>query len=416
VLVAAHGHPAIAKGGAEIAAWGLYEELSARPDVDAWFLGCESGEGEPHARMTQPFSDREYIYASRGFDWFRFANPDPLFPAAFRALIETIQPDVIHFHHYGRFGIEVFAIARQIRPDVRIVLTLHEYLAICAHFGQMVTRPNRHLCNEATLHACNSCFPEIDRSQFFLRKLYIQRFLREVDQFVAPSVFLKGRYVAWGLADASISVIENVVAPAGPRLAPTAVESGVFRVGFFGNISHMKGIGVLLEAARLLAEAGERRIVIEINGEYRLQPPEFQAAFLEQLGKAGSNVIHVGAYDEARVDRLMQRMDVVVVPSIWWENSPVVIQEALRNRRPVVCSDIGGMAEKVRDGVDGYHFPVGSAPALAALLVRLAAEHGRGRALRPGLWGGDAGARGEAHLAVYRGGAVACVGAADSQA
>ena len=45
----------------------------------------------------------------------------------------------------------------------------------------------------------------------------------------------------------------------------------------------------------------------------------------------------------------------VVVPSIWWENSPVVIQEAYAARRPVICSGIGGMAEKVIDGVTGLH-------------------------------------------------------------
>ena len=68
----------------------------------------------------------------------------------------------------------------------------------------------------------------------------------------------------------------------------------------------------------------------------------------------------------------MNSVDLVLVPSIWWENSPMVIQEALRNRRPVVCSDIGGMAEKVVDGRDGFSFPVGNPVALASLLRRLA--------------------------------------------
>jgi glycosyltransferase involved in cell wall biosynthesis len=73
----------------------------------------------------------------------------------------------------------------------------------------------------------------------------------------------------------------------------------------------------------------------------------------------------------------MQSVDVIVTPSIWWENSPVVIQEALRNRRPIICSDIGGMAEKVRDGVDGLHFPVGNAVALASLLLQLVEKPSR---------------------------------------
>jgi glycosyltransferase involved in cell wall biosynthesis len=51
-----------------------------------------------------------------------------------------------------------------------------------------------------------------------------------------------------------------------------------------------------------------------------------------------------------------------------------VIQEALRNNRPVICSNIGGMAEKIQDGIDGFHFPVGSSLGLSHLLVRLHAD------------------------------------------
>jgi glycosyltransferase involved in cell wall biosynthesis len=74
----------------------------------------------------------------------------------------------------------------------------------------------------------------------------------------------------------------------------------------------------------------------------------------------------------------MREVDWVVVPSIWFENAPLVIQEAFAHGRPVICSDIGGMAEKVTDGVDGLHFRAGDAASLADVL---------GRAVRtPGLW------------------------------
>jgi glycosyltransferase involved in cell wall biosynthesis len=78
----------------------------------------------------------------------------------------------------------------------------------------------------------------------------------------------------------------------------------------------------------------------------------------------------------------MRSVHAVLVPSIWWENSPLVIQEALLNRRPVICSDIGGMAEKVRFGLDGFHFQAGSAYSLAMLLRGLAAEPQRLLALQ----------------------------------
>ena len=70
----------------------------------------------------------------------------------------------------------------------------------------------------------------------------------------------------------------------------------------------------------------------------------------------------------------MRSVDWVVMPSIWWENSPVVIQEALLHRRPMICSDIGGMAEKVRDGKDGLHFRAGSSQDLADRIVEVLSD------------------------------------------
>jgi glycosyltransferase involved in cell wall biosynthesis len=74
----------------------------------------------------------------------------------------------------------------------------------------------------------------------------------------------------------------------------------------------------------------------------------------------------------------MSEADWVIVPSLWWENSPLVIQEAFLHGRPVICSNVGGMAEKVTDGVNGLHFQVGSPQALADTIVRAVDT--------PGLW------------------------------
>jgi glycosyltransferase involved in cell wall biosynthesis len=253
------------------------------------------------------------------------------------------------------------------------VLTLHEYLAICNHYGQMVTKQHRTLCHRASPLRCNSCFKDINPADFFLRTLYIQRFFELVDHFIAPSAFLAERYIAWGVPPAKISVIENIVYRSVKRGTDIADDrDGPLRVGFFGQVSELKGIGVLLEAAKFLEKQNEFGVVIEIFGDYSIQPMEFQQDFLTRLNSAGRNVVFHGPYDQDRVDDLMQSVDIVVMPSIWWENSPVVIQEALRNRRPILCSDIGGMAEKVRDGLDGFQFPVGNSVALASLLIKIA--------------------------------------------
>ena len=389
VLVLTHSHPAITHGGAELAALRLYEGLKLHPDRTAFFLGCgrEPGGGRAGSAITQPFGAGDFLYTSAGYDWFKFANHDERFPRDFAELLRRTRPDVLHFHHYSNLGVEALLIARRTLPAARIVLTLHEFQAICHHYGQMITRHSRSLCYQASTRDCTRCFPEYSRADFFLRRAYTQRFLELVDLFIAPSRFLAERYIAWGIPAARMTVLENVIAdaatPAPPPRAPDPPASErVLRVGFFGQISFLKGIQVLFDAAAMLEDEGVANVVVNIHGDHSGQPAEFQAEFLASLAKAGRNVRFHGPYDNQRVDALMRACDVVAVPSVWWENSPVVIQEAKRNRIPVICSDIGGMAEKVRPGLDGWHIPVGSAPELAALLRGLAAAPERLAAMR----------------------------------
>src|SRR5215471_13196623 len=113
ILIATHSHPALSRGGAEIAAWRLFECVRDRRGWDAWFIGCtrEQG-GRPGSPITQPFSEREFLYASDDFDWFKFANRDPRFPREFEAVLQATRPDILHFHHYANFGVETFMHAK----------------------------------------------------------------------------------------------------------------------------------------------------------------------------------------------------------------------------------------------------------------------------------------------------------------
>jgi glycosyltransferase involved in cell wall biosynthesis len=288
----------------------------------------------------------------------------------------------VHAHHYAIFGLEMFWRIKKLRPRTQVILTLHEYLAICFNHGQMVKATTNHLCRQESFLDCHTCFPYVPVPDFFLRKQYFLRFLASVDHFIAPSRFLADRYVAWGLPETKISVLENIpygqqeppaLSPAERPLPGSRGGKPRLRVGFFGQISPLKGVMVLLHAAILLRSARVRGIIFDIFGDYTNQPPEFQEQVVAALNDKNldKNVIYHGPYENEEVNALMQTVDVVVVPSIWWENSPVVIQEALRNRRPVVCSDIGGMAEKVRPGRDGMHFKVADAASLAILLEDL---------------------------------------------
>jgi glycosyltransferase involved in cell wall biosynthesis len=378
VLIAAHSHPELTKGGAEIAAWQLHRALAADGRFASAFLGS-GGTPRPGPSIAQPMGEDEYLYTPGDFDWFTFANRNERFPEDFTALLRQLRPDIMHFHHYAQFGVEAFLIARRALPEIRLVLTLHEFQAICNHFGQMVTRPQRSLCSAATLVACHRCFPERSTVDLFLREHWLKSFFGLIDAFVAPSHFLARRYIEWGLPAERMHVIGNAIA-APAEVPPRPRRSPRLQVGFFGQMSPLKGIGVLLDAAEELADTPE--IAINIHGDDSNQPEPFREELAARLAKASPNVRLHGAYDNTRVDALMRDMDLIVMPSVWWENAPVVIEEALRNRVPVLCSDIGGMAEAVRDGIDGFHFAVGSGLELAALLRELAADRKRLAALQ----------------------------------
>jgi glycosyltransferase involved in cell wall biosynthesis len=106
--------------------------------------------------------------------------------------------------------------------------------------------------------------------------------------------------------------------------------------------------------------------------------PQFHAQLNRLLAETAGTVHFAGPYGQDELGGLLGSIDWVVVPSVWWETGPLVIHEARLHRRPVICSDIGSMLERVRDGVDGLHFHVGDPRSLAETIRRAVST--------PGLW------------------------------
>ena len=136
---------------------------------------------------------------------------------------------------------------------------------------------------------------------------------------------------------------------------------------------------------KILAERGHDAHLRLYGANLELQAADFQEEFRRLVAQCPSNVSLVGRYDHAELPKLMAQNDWVVVPSIWWENSPLVIQEAFAHGRPVICSDVGGMAEKVTNGVNGLHFRVGDSAGLAETIRAATASPERWRRLRAGI-------------------------------
>lgn len=391
VVLLCHGHPDYSVGGAEMATYSLYRALAAEDPDNTHLISWIAMERAPiysPGEMTRlKRGSNEWLYHS---EW-----PEGFYQTAasrqvlHRSLIEflvSLQPDVVHFQHFMGFGIDAIRLARVALPRARIVFTLHEFLAICANDGQMVTRPAGRLCQTASPVRCARCFPERSTSEFALREVWFKRHFELVDLFIAPSEFLKERYVGWGIEASRIRVVENAqicTALPKPRSVPDETQlSSIF--SFFGQINPYKGINVLLDAAQDLKRRTERAGLevsprILIYGSMSGQSPEFQDSMMKKIEGAGSIVEYRGGYEMHDVIELMSGSGWVVVPSAWWENSPVVIEEAFYADRPVICSNIGGMKEKVTHELNGLHFRARDPVDLSHTIERCLRE--------PDLWG-----------------------------
>jgi glycosyltransferase involved in cell wall biosynthesis len=413
ILYICHNHPGVRPGGAELYALELYEAMKASSQFEPFFLA----RGGPPVSPTGRLHSGTQLEAINGdpnqyLFYTDFAEYDPFYCTShnkqlstsyFRRFLQDLRPDVVHFQHTMLFGYEFIREVRNTLPAAPIVYTIHEYQAICHRNGQMLrTLDGNELCTHASPRRCHECFPGTSPQAFFLRKKLVQSHLSLVDMFLSPSRFLLERHVSWGIPREKIRFEENgrnlnehahVNVVDDHKADVTAQPQPRNRLGFFGQITPFKGIDVLLNAIKMLypGDIGARRAhqVAEDSGlgdlhlwvhgaNLDMQPTPFQKLFGDLLESTRARVTMMGKYNPRDLPHLMSQLDWVVVPSVWWENAPLVIQEAFHYGKPVICSDIGGMAEKVGAGVNGLHFRAGNARSLSQTIRRAVTT--------PGLW------------------------------
>jgi glycosyltransferase involved in cell wall biosynthesis len=386
VLYVAHNHPQLLAGGVEIYLGTVYEELSRSERFEPMILARA---GRPFTATDAPHDGTpltmvggdpgQYLLYTdiEDFDyyWGRLSSTKSVLSQHFRDFLLAHEPDVVHFQHTAYLGYDMVRIARNTLPHAPIVYSLHEYLPICHRNGQMVRTANDELCQEESSRRCHECFPDISPQAFYMRKRFAQSHLALVDRFTTPSQYVKDRYVDWGIPAEKILVKGY---PSAPRSDLEPGEHGARnRFAYFGQLNPYKGADVLLEAMDILGEDFPGHLTI-YGANLDKQSPQWRERFEALLGVERSTVTFAGEYHHSELPKLMAHEDWVLVPSIWWETGPIVVWEAFQHGRPVICSDIGGMSEKVTDQVNGLHFRTGSAQDLADVMQRAAET--------PGLW------------------------------
>jgi glycosyltransferase involved in cell wall biosynthesis len=393
VLYVAHNHMSLRPGGLEAYAGELDKALRESREFETVFV---SRSGPPHAknvahrstRLARSSRDENLYYFHTDLGEFEVllwdAHDKRLYTEDWHSVLTAVRPDIVHFHHHLMLGYHAIRHTRRTLPNAAIVYTLHDFQSICFHDGQMVKTGSYELCHAASPRRCHECFPNVPAPTFFVRERFIKWAFDAVDLFIAPSAHARERYMEWGIPP------EKILHEDYGRFPATAVEDPPDagrrrRVGFFGRITPYKGVDVLLEAMKILEgeDAGIRLSLWGTNLD--MQSVDFQERIARLLEDTVASVRWAGPYQQTELPALMSSVDWVVVPSVWWETGPLVIHEALAHRRPVICSDIGAMVERIKHEVNGLHFRVRDPESLAATIRRAADSPGLWDQLRAGI-------------------------------
>jgi glycosyltransferase involved in cell wall biosynthesis len=277
-----------------------------------------------------------------------------------------MQPDLVHVHNVSGATLAPFVACRHM--EVPVVLTLHDHWLLCPN--NTLYLGNGRSCDPAvTPRSCGQCFR---RYEFWgnipWRRSVFMRLVENVRCIVSPSQGTVDRHVAAGYDRRRFRVIPYGIHPAAfqPPTDPIVreyVRQGVFlpTLLFAGALAENKGIGTIVEAVPLLSNYVKIQFLIAGGGE-----PSCVAA-LRSLDPRVVKLLGRVPFQEMRL--LYNSADLTVVPSVCYDNSPMVIYESLLSGTPVLGADIGGIPELVRDGETGYVFAPGDAGALAEKVV-----------------------------------------------
>jgi glycosyltransferase involved in cell wall biosynthesis len=416
ILYVVHGFPPDTWAGTEVYTLGLALEMQRRGHDVAVLARAPAHTEAAHGGPADFELTADEV---RGLRVWRLTNrlrhenlrrtyQQPRAEAAFRQVVREFRPDVVHFQHLLHLSAALPHACREL--GIASIVTVNDYWALCPRV--QLIRPDGVRCETNQGLGCLLCvkegpYPLIPAARRLLpllapaaavlrradvvpglaraarlageygdiaaRHAFVTGGYAACDLAIAPSRFLRDRLLETGRFEphrviySDYGTVTDHIRPIPRRLS--AIDG--IRFGYVGSLLWYKGVDVLIRAMSRLAGLNA---VLHIHGDFRPDSDPYHATLAELAGACGGSVIFHGRFDNRELTRVYETFDALVVPSTWFENSPITIHESFLFRTPVITSDIGGMAELVRDGADGLHFRAGDAGDLAAKLARLATE------------------------------------------
>lgn len=357
ILPVIHGYPPFYMAGSEVYTYNLAKELAKTNDVFV-FHRIED-KTKPLYQVADTTKDGVNIRYINNYEpdnatfYDKYLNP--VVDDAFRDYVKLVKPDVVHIGHLSHLSTQIPIIAKR-EFGLPVLFTIHDFWMFC-HRGQLINPKDWQICPLPNIGQCTECAafhykkPDFSTELIKERDEHIRNALECIDVFFAPSHTLENFYINMGVDPDKIFYSKYGFNISKIHKSPKSLHDKI-TFGFTGRIIHTKGVHLLCEAFSKVH--GNARLVIW--GDY---DSEYGQDLVEKYSCCG--IEFKGAYHNDKLQEVLDSFDVLVCPSIWLENAPLVIQEAQAAEIPVLVSDKGGMAELVHDGIDGFTFKLGDA-------------------------------------------------------
>ena len=332
----------------------------------------------------------------------RYLYDNPIIAEHLRHWLRELQPDLIHITSCYTLSASVIAVCKE--TGIPLVVTLVDFWFLCPSLHLL--RSNGVVCDGQTgAWDCLKCMlyrakayrwpakllPDsiirpmltaaskrpINRWRGLRgmalnmeeRKRILAAMLRQADVILAPSRFLGAVH------ETIIKGLPIKVLPYGHDLKWLAnyqdrSPDDQLHFCYMGQIAHNKGVHVLIEAFVKL-DPGPN-VKLDVWGD--LPDGDPYIAHIRQMAARSGQIRLRGRFSRSQLGDVLSQADVVIVPSLWYENNPLVIQEAFAARIPVIATDLGGMSEFVQHEVNGLLFERGNADDLSRQMRRIIEE------------------------------------------
>ncbi|MBK9141857.1 MAG: glycosyltransferase family 4 protein [Candidatus Melainabacteria bacterium] len=422
ILITVHKFFPEHRAGTEVLTLKIARELTERGH-EVLIVTADPPDEDARHKQGPPTRDYEYeglnvhvITETLRLEGYTFEHEyrHPQIGRHFKTVLESFQPDVVHVMHAQNLSASVIEAAKE--KGVRIVLSPTDFWFICPIV--QLKRKDGTICEGPGPGAepCLTCYtPELIASRDQLAEALLERFpaargwpnaravlksdplyglytrrkqgpaaaatiarpevLRSIgntaDAITVPTRIMKELFIKNGFKEELIHHVPFGIDTSLLTPYREKSRSEALRIGFIGTIYEHKGLDILIKAFQRLEE--EPPAILKIYGS----PTQFPSYFktIEELADSVPSrrrfIEFAGTFPNEQLGPVLTDIDVLVVPSRWYENTPLVIQSALSTATPLIATNLGGMSELIHHEVNGLLFELNDDADLASQLQRI---------------------------------------------